>query len=104
MSMTSLGKLWSCPKRLTLPPDSLMVVFGVRVTVSAVALTVGAVGGNSDRHGGNVLGNGKPYLEGCSRDMLCVYILLQTQAMHAWASMGRRQEAGRMPSSIRRLA
>lgn len=59
MSIVGLGKLWSCPKTLTLPPDSLMAVFGGRVTVGAVGLANGAVGGDSDRHAENVLGNSK---------------------------------------------
>jgi hypothetical protein len=45
------------PRRLTLPPDSLMVVVvRVGVTVGAIAVAVGAVGRNGDRHDRNMPG------------------------------------------------
>lgn len=50
-------RAFGSPRELTLPPDSLMVmVVRVGVTVGAVAVAVGAVGRNGDRHDLNMQG------------------------------------------------
>ena len=76
MSITVLGDHRRYATRLTLPPDSLMLMFRARMTVRAVNLAVGAVGGDSNRHGGNVLGDGEAECRGRNQNELWVYIRL----------------------------